>query len=373
MLCGKAAAAAAARLGGAATTVIQSRVLSGFPTAPRYSQPATHVTDSCPWCSAPRDPGPTCPRCGAIYAKAEAIKAHGRAASAANEMPADVETVDAAGFVPADEHDDEWRAVSDPAYELKCCIAAIPVMLLIAMLFHASGLGASLQRIFLTMPVHELGHAVTAWFCGFSAIPTLWKTLIPEERGFVVPLALFAGLAFMIVRAHATSQAALMYAGIALVLLQLIGTFGIKHETTQVLIAFGGDGAGMIIATLLMGSFFFGKRTQLYKGSVRWGLVAIGAASFVDIFATWVSARKDDQNVPYGTTGDMASDAMLLVDNHGWSMSLLISRYFWLGVCCLLALALVYAWGVWRAHAEVESREALQKKREWERRRQEAR
>ena len=164
-----------------------------------------------------------------------------------------------------------------------------------------------------------------------------------------------------------------MYAGIALVLLQLIGTFGIKHETTQVLIAFGGDGAGMIIATLLMGSFFFGKRTQLYKGSVRWGLVAIGAASFVDIFATWVSARKDDQNVPYGTTGDMASDAMLLVDNHGWSMQALIGRYFWLGVCCLIALALVYAWGVWRAHAEVESREALQKKREWERRRQEAR
>ena len=42
--------------------------------------------------------------------------------------------------------------------------------------------------------------------------------------------------------------------------------------------------------------------------------------------APWASARKDDQNVPYGTTGDMASDAMLLVDNHGWSMQALIGR-----------------------------------------------
>lgn len=327
----------------------------------------------CPWCSAPRDPGPTCPRCGAIYAKAEAIKSHGRAVAAVDETPLVMETVEEAGFVPADEDGDEWRAVSDPAFEFKCCIAAIPVMLLIAMLFHASGLGASLQRIFLTMPVHELGHAVTAWFCGFTAIPTLWKTLIPESRGFIAPLAMFAGLGFMIAHARAREQSALMYAGIGLVLLQLIGTFGIKHETTQVLIAFGGDGAGMIIATVLMASFFFGKRTQLYKGSVRWGLVAIGAASFVDIFATWVSARKDDQNVPYGTTGGMASDAMVLVDNHGWSMQLLIGRYFWLGVCCLIVLALVYAWGVWRAHAEVESREALQKKRDWEKRRQEGR
>jgi len=327
---------------------------------------------ACPWCSAPRDPGPTCPRCGAIYAKAEAIKAHGRAAADVDETPLVMETVENAGFVPADEHDDEWRAVSDPAFELKSCIAAIPAMLLIAMLFHASGLGASLQRIFLTMPVHELGHAVTAWFCGFTAIPTLWKTLIPESRGFIAPLALFAGLGFMIFHAHAKEQTALMIAGIGLVLLQLIGTFGIKHDTTQVLIAFGGDGAGMIIATLLMAIFFFGKRTRLYKGSVRWGLVAIGAASFVDIFATWVSARKDDQNVPYGTTGGMASDAMVLVDNHSWTMQQLIGRYFWLGVCCLITLALVYAWGVWRAHVEVESREALQKKRDWEKRRQTA-
>ena len=103
---------------------------------------------------------------------------------------------------------------------------------------------------------------------------------------------------------------------------------------------------GMILATLLMASFFFGKHTQLYKGSLRWGFVVIGAASFIDIYATWWKARKDESAIPYGTTGGMATDAMTLVDVYGWSLQTLVSRYVVLGVYCLIALALVYAWGV---------------------------
>lgn len=52
-------------------------------------------------------------------------------------------------------------------------------------------------------------------------------------------------------------------------------------------------------------------------GSLRWGFVVIGAAAFVDIYATWWNARKDDSAIPYGTTGGMATDAMTLVDAYG--------------------------------------------------------
>ena len=138
-------------------------------------------------------------------------------------------------------------------------------------------------------------------------------------------------------------------------------------------ISFGGDGAGMILATLLMGSFFFGKRTQLYKGSLRWGFLVIGAAAFVDIYATWWKSRKDEGAIPYGTTGGMATDAMTLVDAYGWTLQTLVNRYVVLGVCCLIALALVYAWGVWRAKSEIETRRLAQKAAEWAQRRQEGR
>jgi hypothetical protein len=271
-------------------------------------------------------------------------------------------TYDPADLVYTEASPDEWKQVHDPELEWKFCLAAIPVALCIAIAFHASGLGASLQRIFLTMPVHEFGHAVTAWFCGYAAIPTLWKTIVPETRGLIAPLALFGALGYLTYHVRRTPP--LVYAGGALILLQAVATLGISSHTAQMWITFGGDGAGMILATLLMGSFFFGKNTQLYKGSLRWGFVVIGAAAFVDIYATWWKSRNDEGAIPYGTTGGMATDAMTLVDVHGWSLQTLVHRYVVLGLCCLIALALVYAWGVRRAKAEIKKRQLAQKKAE---------
>ncbi len=330
------------------------------------------MTTPCPWCSAPRDTGPACPRCGADYAKAEAIKAHGRAVPAVEQTPNPVEAADATDLLYIEESPDEWRQVHDAELEYRFCLAAIPVTLCIAIAFHASGLGAALQRIFLTMPVHEFGHAVTAWFCGYAAIPTLWKTMVPETRGFVAPLALFGALGYLMFRARRANKPRLVYAGGALILLQAIATFGISAKTANMWITFSGDGMGMILATLLMASFFFGKNTQLYKGSLRWGFVVIGAASFVDIYATWWKSRSDESAIPYGTTGGMATDAMTLVDVHGWSLQTLVSRHVLLGVCCLIMLALVYAWGAWRAKSEIEARRNAQQKMDWGNRKREA-
>lgn len=319
---------------------------------------------TCPWCSAPRDSGTTCPRCGANYAKAEAIKAHGRAAAGdAPSVPA--QQSEPAVISYAADPMAGLPAVADPVLEYKFCLAAIPAMLCIAIVFNASGLGAALQRIFLTMPVHEFGHAVTAWFCGYSAIPTLWKTLVPETRGFIAPLTLAGALAYLVFRAWQMQKRPQLVAGAAMLLVQAICTFGIKPDTARMLITFSGDGMGMILATLLMASFFFGKKNQLYKGSLRWGFVAIGAASFIDIYATWWKARKDHNAIPYGTMDGMASDSMTLVDGYRWSMETLVSRYVTLGLVCLAVLALVYVWGVRRAKADMETRRQAEKTEEW--------
>ena len=326
------------------------------------------MTTTCPWCSAPRDDGSACPRCGADYAKAEAIKAHGRA-SAVEPKPIVVEGGDPLDAVEPEALPDAWTQVDDPELEWKFCVAAIPIALCIAVAFHTFGLGAALQRIFLTMPVHEFGHAVTAWFCGYAAIPTLWKTLVPETRGFVAPLLLAGTLGYAMFRAHQTHKTSVVYACGVLLLLQAIATLGISPTTAHMWITFGGDGTGMILAILLMASFFFGKNTQLYKGALRWGFVVIGAAAFVDIYATLWKSRKDDSAIPYGTTGGMATDAMTLVDVHGWSLQTLVSRYVVLGVCCLIVLALVYAWGVRRAKSEVEARRLAAKTSDWASRR----
>lgn len=144
--------------------------------------------------------------------------------------------------------------------------------------------------------------------------------------------------------------------GGVILLLQLVGTLGIKEHSAQMLIVFGGDGLGMILATLLMASFFFGKETNLYQGSLRWGFVAIGAAAFVDIFSVWWATRSDKGRIPFGEQeGTGLSDATKLVDDYGWTIDQLVSRHVTVGVLCLAALAAVYGWDVWRAWQEAQA------------------
>jgi len=246
--------------------------------------------------------------------------------------------------------DGEGTEVEDPEFEWMLCAGALPAALLLALLFHWWEMGHFVQRTFLTMPVHEAGHAMAAWFCGFWAIPTLWHTNVGEARGFVTPVLLLAGLGVLAYRARQAENWALAALAGALILAQAVCTLFISQDAARMLIVFGGDGAGMILAAALMMSFFFGKGTSLYQGGLRWGFIVIGAASYVDMFATWWAARRDSGKIPFGEQeGGALSDATRLVDEFNWSADQLVRRYVTLGVVCLAATLAVWAWGVWRA------------------------
>jgi len=96
-------------------------------------------------------------------------------------------------------------------------------------------------------------------------------------------------------------------------------------------------------------SFYFGKKTQLYKGGLRWGLLGIGAAGFADMFMTWWRSASDHLQVPYGLTGGEPTDAFKLINYHTWSWEQLISRHVTVGVICLLVLLGFYLWGIKQA------------------------
>jgi hypothetical protein len=197
----------------------------------------------CPWCGAPRVAEPSCPRCGANYAKAELIRAQGRAPAAA-----------LAAALP----------VAEPA------VAAV---------------------------MSGPDDAASAWLCGYLAVPTLWKTLIPDSRGFVAPLALAAALVTMMVRAWRAEKTALVVLGAALLAVQ-----------------------------------------------------AIGAAAFVDMSATWWTALGNAGAIPFGENeGTGLSDPLRLLEQYHWSEEAIVRRYVAVSAASLLALSSVYAWGVLRA------------------------
>lgn len=233
--------------------------------------------------------------------------------------------------------------VDDARHEWKVRALAVPGALAIAIAFHAWPLGHMLQRTFLSMIVHELGHAVTAWWCGFAALPGLWKTLVPETRGLVW-LGVLALEIAIVVYGWRRARLAIALAGLLLALAQYAGTRA-SLDDAHAWITFGGDGGAMVLGTLLIASFFVPK---LREHGLRWGLLAIGAAAFVDTFATWWSARTDTDVIPFGEIeGVGMSDPSKLQDVHGWSTDLLVHRYVALGGACLAVLAMIYAWSVW--------------------------
>jgi hypothetical protein len=106
-------------------------------------------------------------------------------------------------------------------------------MFLLAIAFHSFEIGHFIQRTFLTMPVHELGHAMAAWFSGFAAMPTLWHTNVSEARGVGTPVVLLGLLGFLAFRAWQLEKYLLVALGGALIVVQGVCTLGIKPKTAE--------------------------------------------------------------------------------------------------------------------------------------------
>ncbi|HYO72261.1 MAG TPA: hypothetical protein VEU33_39935 [Archangium sp.] len=250
-----------------------------------------------------------------------------------------------------------WHGEEEEARsELRVRLFALPVALAVAWLLVKSPLWGSLMRIFLSMWIHELGHAVTAWFCGFPSFPGPWVTRTDDERSTFLFLLLATLFAATVLRGYLTRSRLLMIAGVTGLVLQFMGTVVLSPGKGLMLVTFGGDAGCLVLGGLLMTTVYAPRHSKLRRGSLHWGYLAIGAAAFMDAFSQWWAARSDFERIPFGhIEGVGLSDPSKLVDVYGWSESELIRRYTWLGLACLAALAVLYAVGVSRARARLRA------------------
>ena len=224
--------------------------------------------------------------------------------------------------------------------ELLIRIFAFPVALLLAR--GAVSVAPSAVRM-LSMWVHESGHAVTAWLCGFSAMPGPWFTSVDPDRSRVTTAFFVVLLGAGGFRAGQKQRWFWIAVCAAILVALLVGTFGLYSDQAQQWIIFGGDAGCFVLGAVLMLTFYARRDHPVYRNALRWGFLVIGALSFMDVWAVWSGGLP---NVPFGENENGLSDPSVLTELYSWNINVLIARYQRLGVICLMILAFVYAGGV---------------------------
>ena len=209
-------------------------------------------------------------------------------------------------------------------------VLAVPIALAIAAVLAFTGPGSFFLRVFFGMWLHELGHALASWCCGVFAVPLPWLTLGGQSRSPVFIVLLFGVLGGLWWRFKWKALAV----PAAVLLVGLMVPF--RHVTT--FIVFSGDGGALVLgASLMVGAMALPDESRLARGALRWGYVVIGAGAFMDAFVTWVKAWRDFAELPFGRSeASGLSDALRLVEESGWSETMLVRSYLSLGLACLV-------------------------------------
>jgi len=283
--------------------------------------PASSPT--CPRCGAPRAGGAECPHCGVVYARAE------RRAGLQPLAP----VMSAAAQLARD------NALLEARSELQLAKFAVPAALLTALALARTDMGGFFLRTFFGMWLHELGHAVAAWLCGFPAVPGPWFTSVGGQRSFLFALAITGGLAWAIWRTWTDHRRVLSGLALAVLVLQLGLTLVLSPAKAETLISFCGDAGSLVFGTVLMATFFVPPGHKLHRDWLRWGFLVIGAASFADTFPDWWTARHEPSIIAFGEIEGRGDTDPTTLLQAGWTVDQMISRYVGIGVLSLIALA----------------------------------
>jgi hypothetical protein len=270
-----------------------------------------------------------CLKCGIVFARYQSA-----IDGASTELPRAVPL--AQPLVPPASLSDRNEALK----ELKVRALALPLALLVARLVVGTGLRMPVSM--LAMVLHESGHALTAWLTGRWAVPLLWVTMHGQERSWAVVLILTSAIVFGGFLAWKARRWGWFSAAAAALILQII-FLSLPHP--EAVIVFGGDAGALVLATILMAAFYAPRGSALYqKWGLRWGLLVIGALTFMHVFRLWSGPIED---LPFGEIeGVNLSDPSLLTEMYGWSVLQLVDRYLRLATVCLLVLLALYLWGL---------------------------
>jgi hypothetical protein len=288
-----------------------------------------------------------CLKCGVVFSRYHELPTVPVAAAVANEAVA-VPIPPAVAPLEPIERSAPTSPRKEALRELNYRILALPLALLLGRLVASSGM--NVLGGLLAMPLHESGHAITAWLTGRWAVPMLWVTMHGEQRSWLIVFMLSAAIIF----AGYVGWRLEHWGWVCIAGAVLIVQFAFLNLPSGPLIVFGGDGGAFVLGTIFMMSFYAPRESKLYRSwGVRWGLLVIGALGFMYVYHLWSGPW---ENIPFGELeGVNLSDPSLLTELYGWSVIQLVDRYLRLAMFCFAGLAIAYVWGLISAYLQLRS------------------
>lgn len=199
---------------------------------------------------------------------------------------------------------------------------------------------------FLSMWIHELGHASIAWFSGYQAMITFAGTVTKLERSLFVYFGILFLLGLTFYSGRKEGKKTVMIITIILAISQFILTWIISHSTYKMLLSFGGIGGEFYLSTLLIIAFYWRLPEKFYWEFWRFFALIIGATTFISSWLKWQRIKLGTEQIPWGTfwggRGDSGGDLNILNYDFGWSINQIISTYHHLSNFCLLIIITVY-------------------------------
>jgi hypothetical protein len=122
-----------------------------------------------------------------------------------------------------------------------------------------------------------------------------------------------------------------------------------SDSRADMIIVFWGEGGAFVLSTVLMLTFYSRPDSPLTRNQIRWALLLMGAMAFWSVYSTWAGGFENIANILEDTDERGPSDQRRLMLDYGWSIYMIIHRYWAVAHVCMAALATAYAAGLVQA------------------------
>jgi hypothetical protein len=293
-----------------------------------------------------------CPKCRATGVNPDACDHCGIFFASFRKHQHKVKILESGGFLGSEKDAESTNGNRVIFDHWKIHVFALPAVVLFTLVIKLVPALDFIPTYFFTIPLHEFGHAITAWISGRFAfpigalIPMAAFTQISSEKNFLVTLLWLSGLGYLAFLSLKAKKPYLFLVSACFILASLKMTWFSGIETSSMLITYFGCGGEFVLATLLMIAFYYRLPDSWRWDFFRYPFLLVGGYGFASAYLQWHQISRGTRPLPIGSfldgVGGPGGDMGALMSQYHWSQAEIIASYTKIGNLCAWIIAAHY-------------------------------